>query len=312
MRSLLIHNDLWNYVNGMEAKPDATIAENAEAARKWAEKDQKALATILLGVSSTEICHAKNANHAKEPWDNLNQVYAPRGISTKVSLMKRLLSLKMQPEEGMQQHLSNFFDLSDKLTELGMNTLPDEVRSIILLNDLPDEYEMFTVAIENRDELPKVEILKTKLIEEELRIKGKQKEESSHAANVAKPHSKHLLKPLSSNDESRKGPNNKIKCHYCHKKGHKISNCFLKANHEKQRLPKTKNESMSVVMLNVDVLRPTQLKSTWIIDSGTSSHMCNVKELFCDIETNLNKKEVILPNKQKLEVLGKGIIRIQM
>lgn len=47
--------------------------------------------------------------------------------------------------------------------------LPGELASIIMLNSLPSEYEHFCVAMESRDEIPTIDFLKMKLIEEEAR-----------------------------------------------------------------------------------------------------------------------------------------------
>jgi len=43
------------------------------------------------------------------------------------------------------------------------------VLSIMLLSNLPDEFENFRVAIESRDDIPEVCVIKTKLIEEDAR-----------------------------------------------------------------------------------------------------------------------------------------------
>lgn len=39
----------------------------------------------------------------------------------------------------------------------------------MLLSSLPEEYESFCVAIESRDQIPSVDLIKGKLIEEEAR-----------------------------------------------------------------------------------------------------------------------------------------------
>lgn len=48
----------------------------------------------------------------------------------------------------------------------------------MLLNSLPSDYENFCVAIESRDEIPKFETLKIKLIEEEARREDKEENKS--------------------------------------------------------------------------------------------------------------------------------------
>lgn len=61
--------------------------------------------------------------------------------------------------------------------------IPQDLQSVMLLNSLPAEYESFCIAIESRDDLPTVESLKSKLIEQEERhIEQVGKEENENNA----------------------------------------------------------------------------------------------------------------------------------
>jgi len=67
----------------------------------------------------------------------------------------------------MTQNVNDFERKAEQL-EVAEIKLPDDLLSIMLLASLP-EYENFSVAIESRDEVPKLDYLKTKLKEEEAR-----------------------------------------------------------------------------------------------------------------------------------------------
>lgn len=54
MRSVLVCNDMWDYVNG-------TIPRTAENTAVWTVKDQKALALIVLSMSRGQLNHVKKA-----------------------------------------------------------------------------------------------------------------------------------------------------------------------------------------------------------------------------------------------------------
>ncbi|KAL7288303.1 hypothetical protein TKK_0017640 [Trichogramma kaykai] len=81
----------------------------------------------------------------------------------------------------------------------------------MLLQSLPASYENFRCAIESRDILPDLEILKIKVLEEY----------RSLARQVAQPFSRRI------NVGSQKQKPN-YKCGFCKKKRHKEANCFKK------------------------------------------------------------------------------------
>jgi hypothetical protein len=76
--------------------------------------------------------------------------------------------MKKEPNQTMTQYIENFVDKAEQLDEAGLK-VPQEMLSIMLLNALPIEYENFCVAIESRDDIPNLESLKSKLLEQEAR-----------------------------------------------------------------------------------------------------------------------------------------------
>lgn len=158
MRSVLIHSEIWSYVSGDLPRPD----DNAGALLKaWKSKDEKALASIVLSVKTSQLTHIKQSTTSTAAWDRLKEIHRPTGPARKVSLFKQLVNLKMLEGTSMATHLNAFFGLSEKVAEIDIN-LPDELLTIILLSGLPKSYENFVVAIESRDELPKPQALKSK------------------------------------------------------------------------------------------------------------------------------------------------------
>jgi hypothetical protein len=78
----------------------------------------------------------------------------------------------MQDGEDVRAHLERFIDAVDKLKQLELE-INDELLTIMLLTSLPPEYDNFRCAIESRDDLPKLEALRIKIIEETEQRKGK-------------------------------------------------------------------------------------------------------------------------------------------
>lgn len=165
IKSVLIHSELWSYVSGAEVKPD-----NGSAAT-WSNKDEKALATILLCVKPSQLNYIKNCKTSNEAWIILQNTHQPQGPARKVTLFKQLLQLKMQENTHVLPHLNNFSSLVEKLKEISIE-LKDELLSIILLSSLPNSFENFVLAFEARDTLPTCENLKIKLLEEGHRREG--------------------------------------------------------------------------------------------------------------------------------------------
>lgn len=65
----------------------------------------------------------------------------------------------------MRYHLAKFFDAVDKLTEMDVIIQPD-LLLIMFLYSLPAAYRNFRCAIESRDKLPSLEILRVKILDE--------------------------------------------------------------------------------------------------------------------------------------------------
>lgn len=290
MRSVLVHCDLWSYVSGAIVKPEAG-ATTGLAVADWNSKDGKALATVLLSVKSSQLLHVKNCTSSASAWCKLEEVHSPRGPARKVTLFKQLLNLKMVENSSMSQHLNNYFDLFEKLIEVDIK-LQDELVAIILLSSLPKEYENFVIAIESRDELPKVNVLKTKLIEEGKRREGSVVQDSGEMAFFAKQRKP----PSHSQGRTVRG-----KCYKCNKKGHYAASC------RSQSTAPTKTVA-SFAMLNAIECEHLN-KNVWVLDSGTTSHMCCDKNLFVKLTSHTEKIELAADN--FIESVGIGDVLIE-
>jgi hypothetical protein len=71
----------------------------------------------------------------------------------------------MADNGDVRVHLNDFFDSVDKLSDMGMD-INEDLLTILLLYSLPASFENFRCAIESRDDLPKPEALRIKIVEE--------------------------------------------------------------------------------------------------------------------------------------------------
>lgn len=161
IKSLLITMDLWNTIEN-----ERPVEEAAKSI--WINNDRKALATITLSVKASELIHIKNCTTGKEAWNVLNSLYKADTASRKVKLFKKLVRFKFRSGEKFSVQINEFCSTINELKEIGI-ALNDDLLTILLLCNLPDEMEGFVIAIESRDNLPTYENLISKILEEENR-----------------------------------------------------------------------------------------------------------------------------------------------
>lgn len=160
IKSLLITMDLWNTIEN-----ERPVEEAAKSI--WINNDRKALATITLSVKASELIHIKNCTTGKEAWNVLNSLYKADTASRKVKLFKKLVRFKFRSGEKFSVQINEFCSTINELKEIGI-ALNDDLLTILLLCNLPDEMEGFVIAIESRDNLPTYENLISKILEERI------------------------------------------------------------------------------------------------------------------------------------------------
>jgi len=278
MRSVLVFNDLWHYVDGSEVKPNVN-------AQDWLKKDAKALALINLSISQNQLNYVRKAETSKQAWDGLIAIHESRGPVRKAALYKGLLRMKKSPDVSMTQYVSDFAHKAEQLETAGIK-LPDDLLSIMLLTSLPTEYENFCVAIESRDELPAIEYLKRKLIEEEARQSDRDTKKSgvhnekTEALVVKQNTDRNKQTNVNFRNKSVKSNNEKFNgnCYKCGKPGHISRYCKSKTKREV-------NDAMTAIACNVEA----KASDMWYLDSGATKHMSNSKEKFKHINSNVYK-----------------------
>ncbi|KAL0269915.1 UNVERIFIED_CONTAM: hypothetical protein PYX00_007495 [Menopon gallinae] len=174
MKAILVKNGLWKYVNGTLKCPEVTDgdAEGAGKRESWINFDERAKADIILSISPTELKQIKNCETSREIWTKLEETYESKGPARKAALLKQLILIKMEDPCDVREHCRRFFDIVDRLEEMDIK-IHEDLLSIMLLYSLPENFENFRCAIESRDELPKLEALRIKIIEEgDARRKG--------------------------------------------------------------------------------------------------------------------------------------------
>ncbi|KZC13720.1 hypothetical protein WN55_06210, partial [Dufourea novaeangliae] len=166
---------------------------------EWETKDEKALALILLSINKTQLNRMKKAKTSLEAWNSLQHVYESK----------------------------------EELEEAGIR-IPNELWSIMLLSSLPAEYENFCTAIESHDDVPPIESLKLKLIEQEARREEQnihQLDDNNNDALVVKGmHNNHRNYQSDVRVSQKITSNNtySLKCGVCGKKRYETKVCWFR------------------------------------------------------------------------------------
>lgn len=89
------------------------------------EENQKKLtackALLSLSVEKMIYPHIENCENALEIWSTLKRLYEDTGLSRKISLLRNLISIRLDNCEGMQQYIDQIMLYSNKLKGIGFD-----------------------------------------------------------------------------------------------------------------------------------------------------------------------------------------------
>jgi len=317
MESILVMNDLWEYVSGEKAKPSGETSTSDAERRSWEKEDRKAKGKILLAIKPSELKHVTECITSRDVWLKLKAPHQSSGPARKATMLKRLMRHKMTDDEDVRDYIANFFQTSDKLREIDVN-IPDDLLALMLMSSLPKSFENFRCAIESRDVLPNLETLRVKIIEEfDARKDGAS--DSVTKAMFAKKASERRrdviakneceTKDVSSSAHKTKRSGAKIKCYRCGKIGHFAWAC----KSQKKNADDAKSAEQTSLRAKFEALGTTNAEIgelDWCLDSGCSSHMSNGKANFHEDKSSFIGNVKLASEKTTIAVHGKGCVNI--
>lgn len=182
----------------------------------------------------------------------------------------------------------------------------------MLLNRLPDAFENFCIAIESRDQIPGIDFIKGKLLEEEVRRESGDNQHSSNSTRALVSRGTHQYpdrrykgrRPFirshnCGKDTKKEKPVSERfngKCFHCDKFGHRAMDCRKKkhggkdngkanqAQEEKDEttvaLSATTTEEEDATTVALPAITIPISIDEWYLDSGATAHMCSTHECF--------------------------------
>lgn len=287
VESLLIKNDLWGYVSGEIPRPREPVGTGEDVVTmqanlaNWIKTDRKAKADLILSISPTEVKQVGKLSTSREVWLKLETIYASSGPARKATLLRQLTLHRMNEHEEVRDHINTFMDVVSKLDAMEIQ-VHDDLQAILLLNSLPESYENFCCAIAARDELPKPEILKIKIIDEAETRKQKHKYDDSGAMLARKGETGNSKEGGNHQNNTKIKRRFPFKCSRCGRKGHKAADCFAKDRDNLTNKASIADESfLSITGDHNDVFCAAESNThKWCLDSGATSHLCKDRDTF--------------------------------
>ena len=261
-------------------------------------------------------------------WQTLEDQFQKKTWANKNRLIRRMTNLKVEDDQPIQKHLKNLSEIFQELAIIG-HPVDEEEKVTQVLNSLPTSYDMLVTALEACPEAPRMEDLTEKIMNEERKIKDKEKSRKGEQALATGRY----RNPRSSSHSQSRGR----LCFYCGEPGHiKVYCNKLKQDQEEKAAAARKKEKANVVQL--DPVKAPKQKPTrrhnyeesssdsdscgliaannhhalsskthgknndWLVDSGATSDMSNDKKWFTGELRILKDPETGAPRAERIKV----------
>lgn len=237
----------------MEGLWDAVLGREEDV-----KKIVMARSKLVLLVDPLLFVHIQDATTAKEIWNNFVKAFDDSGLTRRVSLLRKLITTKMEDCDSMEEFVNIIMSTSNKLSSIGMK-VSDEWIGTLMLAGLPDYYQPMLMGIESSGVQITGDYVKTKLLQD-------MKSATSKSSAL-------VSKPQVTKNQNKKNFK-KTQCYGCREYGHIKTNCPKNKVTDKNASKRT--------MLALSAMKTSS--NDWYFDSGATSHMCNNELLFDELK----------------------------
>ena len=323
-RMLLLKEGLWEIVTGAEEAPADDAG--ADVIRQFKTRKNRALAIVTLAVETWLLYHIDDMTEPKDVWTKLQSVYQKKSWWNQYHLERRLFSMKLRDDGSVNEHLKAMSEIFRELAVIG-EAVPETKRVSHLLASLPDSFDTLVTALQGQsDEAPKWDVVTERLLQEEQRRKDRstQSAPTDERKVLFANRSRSDRRPQRSQPASTK-PNADKVCHYCKNKGHIKRDCWKLAKALKKRSeeskgcaavtsePDSESDESGLHLAGLPLAMTTSAGvESWIIDSGSTSHMCNNKSLFTALKPISRTLKVTLADGHRVEATDIGTVTLEL
>lgn len=252
---------------------DVTSITDENEKKDFLRKDAKAKSIVVQCITDKHLDLVKDCTTAKEMIKILGDIFQRKSTFTKLHLKRKLLTLKQQNNEKLEDHFFKFDSIIRELEGAGCK-LEESDKVCHLLLTMSSKYEQVITAIETVNSDISMDFVRSRLLDEELKLKGKDKHGSIKDEVVFKA-------------------NTNIVCYKCNKIGHKAIDCrtqsknrfspqvrgrgmsrgtFSKGRgnyYQRQNTEEANHSEISFTALSCEMKET----SSFILDSGATEHI---------------------------------------
>ncbi|KAK9712763.1 hypothetical protein QE152_g24751 [Popillia japonica] len=193
---------------------DKKVAEALLKERIRKEKQCKSI--IIQRIADSHLEYVKDKKTPCEIWSTLVNIFERKGISSQLLLRKKLLSMKVEENDSMENHLLKFDKLIRDLKSAGTKMEETDVICHLFLT-LPKCYDTIVTALETiPDRKLTLDFVKSRLLEEEIKRRN--------TGTIKKNETKAIA------FTANKFP---FKCYKCDRIGHKKADCKFKKDKDR-------------------------------------------------------------------------------
>lgn len=260
--------------------------ENEVIKLKDASKCAQAKALLSLSVETHIYAHIQTATSAFEIWNILKTLYEDRGLTRRITLLRELISIRLEDADGMGDYIDKIKLTSNKLNGIGF-ALSSEWLGAIMLAGLTEDFRPLIMGIEANNELVTADTITSKLLDMQ----------SSTSSNAF---------------FNKKGKKTKSKgsrkCYTCGSQSHLANACDKKTDQKKDKnnSQSDKKEKKKVAFV---ALMCKASNDDWYMDSGSSKHMTNNDVEMRNIKPS-GISDIMGANKGKMRVRKCGDITL--
>lgn len=276
MKCLLIQEGVWKSVAGTANCGEENLSVVSE----------RALAMIVLSVDKKNYSLIDKCNTAQEAWKILKVAFGDVDYLREADLLNKLCGVCLEECESVQDYIDQLLTTAQQLREIGF-TVEDCWLVGLMLKGLPQKYKEIVVSMKSCGSRMSVDEVKLKIFQ---------------ALHISEMHSCENIALTAVNVVSRNPQRvkSKVKCFECKEFGHYKSKCPV--FREKKCKRKFKDEAFYANRSSKEADRE------WIIDSGSTIHLCHNKAMLTKLQMVKRKVKVADDTAISITAMGESSV----
>lgn len=281
--------------------------KDAKEIEEWKKNDGTAMFIITSAMDYRQIALIENCENAKQIMDKLESIYEQKSEFNKMLVHERFYNYKMNPSDGVAQHISKVESLAQQLKDSG-ETISETAIITKIISTLPSKYRSLRQAWMSLEKAQQtIHNLTARLMDEEASLTAE--EENEVALMTAQERQKQ-------SHEDAANSRHRFVCYNCNKRGHFARDCRARKPAMRNFNSTSNQDKSNMVAFHVveNACALTDCSDdVWLLDSGASVHMTYRKEFFVNLQEYDNdcNRTVKLGNQIELKVKGVGTVLIK-